>query len=219
MTLDVGGAAQLGAKIVRIEFEIGMPTSEMEAVIAGYAAKGIRVAPLAGFDGTLPSAAQAADLASWAKTFGPGGTFWANRTRRPARDPDDRVRQRDLAAATSTATTPVNPPTRRAPRPTRVRVKEAAEAIAASGDECRRAGLRRRLDGRLDERHVRRGPQPRQLHRRLGHPPLRDRLALEARNGHQTGRRPRRAVDAPDRHHRVGHIHRQRALPRAKTTV
>ncbi len=51
MTLDVGGATQLGAKIVRIEFEIGTPTTVLEPVIAAYAAKGIRVAPLAGFCG------------------------------------------------------------------------------------------------------------------------------------------------------------------------
>jgi hypothetical protein len=48
-------------------------------VIAEYAAKGIRVAPLACFGGTLPTPAQAQNLASWAKAFGPGGTFWAAR--------------------------------------------------------------------------------------------------------------------------------------------
>jgi hypothetical protein len=74
---DVPGSVKLGAKIVRIEFEVGETAAEMEPVIAGYAAKGIRVAPLAGFEGTLPTPAQARGLASWAKAYGPGGTYWA----------------------------------------------------------------------------------------------------------------------------------------------
>jgi hypothetical protein len=80
MTLDVNGAAQLGAKLVRVEFPIGMATAQIEPIIAGYAAKGIRVAPLAGFAGTMPTPAEARNLASWARTFGPGGTFWTNHT-------------------------------------------------------------------------------------------------------------------------------------------
>jgi len=46
-------------------------------VIAGYAAKGIRVAPLAGFYGSMPTPTEAQDLANWAKAFGPGGSYWA----------------------------------------------------------------------------------------------------------------------------------------------
>jgi hypothetical protein len=77
MTLDVGGAAKLGAKIVRIDFGIGETVAMLEPVIAGYAAKGIRVAPLAGFYGSMPTPTEAQDLANWAKAFGPGGSYWA----------------------------------------------------------------------------------------------------------------------------------------------
>jgi hypothetical protein len=77
MTLDLQGSLQLGAKLVRIEFPIATVPAEMEAVIGGYAANGIRVAPQVGFRGTLPTPAQAVKLAAWAQVYGPGGTFWA----------------------------------------------------------------------------------------------------------------------------------------------
>ncbi|HEY1832915.1 MAG TPA: hypothetical protein VGG08_00650 [Solirubrobacteraceae bacterium] len=76
--LDVPGTMELGAKVVRIAFEIGDSAAQLEGPIATYAAKGIRVAPLASFFGTMPSAAEAKNLASWAKAFGPGGSYWAS---------------------------------------------------------------------------------------------------------------------------------------------
>jgi hypothetical protein len=79
MTLDVQGSVLLGAKLVRIEFPIDTPPAQMESVIAGYAAKGIRVLLLASFYGRLPTPAEAQSLAGWAKAYGPGGTFWAGR--------------------------------------------------------------------------------------------------------------------------------------------
>ncbi|CAA9492320.1 MAG: hypothetical protein AVDCRST_MAG30-1442 [uncultured Solirubrobacteraceae bacterium] len=45
-----------------------------------YADAGIRILPLAGFAGRIPTVAEAQNLAGWAKAYGPGGTFWANRT-------------------------------------------------------------------------------------------------------------------------------------------
>jgi hypothetical protein len=77
MSLDVAGSAQLGAKVVRIAFLIDETPAQLEPVIAGYAAKGIRVLPLACFDGTMPSAGEARQLASWAQAYGPSGTYWA----------------------------------------------------------------------------------------------------------------------------------------------
>jgi hypothetical protein len=78
MTLDLQGSELLGAKLVRIEFPIASTTPvEMETVIGGYAAKGIRVMPLVTFRGTLPTPAQAQSLAAWAQAYGPGGSFWA----------------------------------------------------------------------------------------------------------------------------------------------
>jgi hypothetical protein len=80
MNEDLKGAALLGAKLVRVGWSIGTTAAAMEPVIAGYASKGIQVQPLAEFYGTLPSPAEAQNLASWARAYGPGGTFWAGRS-------------------------------------------------------------------------------------------------------------------------------------------
>jgi len=74
---DVAGVSKLGAKVVRIDFGITTTAAQMEPVIAAYAAKGIRVAPLAGFYGGMPTPAEAQGLAGWARAYGPGGSFWA----------------------------------------------------------------------------------------------------------------------------------------------
>jgi hypothetical protein len=74
---ELPGAVKLGAKVVRVGLEINEPMTQIEPIIEGYAAQGIRVAPLVEFNGRLPSPAEAKNLASWAKAFGPGGTFWA----------------------------------------------------------------------------------------------------------------------------------------------
>jgi hypothetical protein len=132
MTTDVAGATTLGAKLVRIEFGIETPASVLQTAIAGYAAKGIRVAPLAGFYGTMPTPAQAANLASWAKAYGPGGTFWAGRsdgalairTIEFGNETSYGYQYGDGAGAASY--------TARA-QTYAVRVKEAAEAISATG--------------------------------------------------------------------------------------
>jgi hypothetical protein len=73
-------AAELGAKVVRVEFEIGTPVSQIEPTIAAFAENGERALLLAGFYGRIPTGAEAASLASWAKAFGTGGTFWAARS-------------------------------------------------------------------------------------------------------------------------------------------
>ena len=71
--------AKLGAKLVRVEFAIGTPATNLRAAIAAHAANGTRVLPLAGFHGRLPTVTEARNVAEWARMFGPGGTFWANR--------------------------------------------------------------------------------------------------------------------------------------------
>lgn len=80
MNEDLEGAALLGAKLVRVGWSIGTTAAAMEPVIAGYASKGIQVQPLAEFYGTMPSPSAAQNLASWARAYGPGGTFWAGRS-------------------------------------------------------------------------------------------------------------------------------------------
>jgi hypothetical protein len=80
MKEDLQGASLLGAKVVRIGWSINTTAAAMEPVIAGYASRGIQVQPLAEFYGTMPSPAEAKNLASWARAYGPGGTFWAGRS-------------------------------------------------------------------------------------------------------------------------------------------
>ncbi len=75
---ELPGAELLGAKVVRVAISIATTPEEFEPVIAAYAEKGIRVAPLATFTGTLPTPAQAQNLAAWASAYGPGGTFWSS---------------------------------------------------------------------------------------------------------------------------------------------
>ena len=76
---EARGTAKLGAKLVRIEFAIGTPAANLRTAIATHAANGTRVLALAGFHGRMPTVAEARNLAEWARAFGPGGTFWANR--------------------------------------------------------------------------------------------------------------------------------------------
>jgi hypothetical protein len=71
---------QLGARSVRMEFAIGEPASALASAVEAYARVGVRVMPLAGFYGRLPSPAEARNLASWAATYGPGGSFWAGKS-------------------------------------------------------------------------------------------------------------------------------------------
>ncbi len=131
-TLDVEGAAKLGARIVRIAFGIGESAAQMESVIAMYAAKGIRVAPLADFDGTMPSPAEAQNLAGWARAYGPGGSYWAKHGNGQLA-----VQTIEFGNETSQGYQYGNnagEPAYQARAETyAVRVKEAAEAITASG--------------------------------------------------------------------------------------
>jgi hypothetical protein len=72
--------AKLGAKNVRVEFAIGTPAANLRAAVAAHAANDTRVLLLAGFHGRMPTVAEARNVATWAREFGPGGTFWANRS-------------------------------------------------------------------------------------------------------------------------------------------
>lgn len=71
--------ARLGARHARIEFDVERPAEELRPVIAAYADRGIKVLLLAGFHGELPSADEARNVGNWAREFGPGGSFWAER--------------------------------------------------------------------------------------------------------------------------------------------
>lgn len=70
---EAAAAATLGAKVVRVEFEIGTPVSKMRQTLKMYDERGIRVLLLAGFQFRVATPREVRNLASWAKAFGPGG--------------------------------------------------------------------------------------------------------------------------------------------------
>jgi hypothetical protein len=129
---DFSATTQLGAKLVRIEFSVGTTAAQMQPTIAGYAAIGVRVLPLAGFYGTLPTPDQARNLAGWAKAYGPGGSFWADRI-----DGQLAIQSIELGNETSYGYQ-YGDGSESASYATRakgyaLRLKEAAEAISATG--------------------------------------------------------------------------------------
>ena len=67
---------KLGAHTARMEFAIDTPISQMAPILESYAKAGIQPLLLAGFDGGMPSPAEAQQLASWAAEFGPRGSLW-----------------------------------------------------------------------------------------------------------------------------------------------
>jgi hypothetical protein len=69
----------LGARFVRVEFRIDATPAQLAPVIARFARRGVSVLPLAGFSGRIPSRAEAQNLVSWAREFGPSGGFWRGR--------------------------------------------------------------------------------------------------------------------------------------------
>ena len=73
-------AKRLGADIVRLEFAIGTPAPALRASVAALANQGAQALLLAGFDGRMPTEAEARNLAGWAAEFGPGGSFWNGRS-------------------------------------------------------------------------------------------------------------------------------------------
>jgi len=73
---DARFSVTLGNRLCRVEFDISTSAAAMDQVIGPYARAGIRVQPLAGFVGRLPSEADAQRLATWAERFGPRGAFW-----------------------------------------------------------------------------------------------------------------------------------------------
>jgi hypothetical protein len=130
--LDMQSVTILGAKVVRVEFPIEWTAAELERTIVGYAELGIRVAPLATFDGTMPTPAQAQGLALWAKAYGPGGTFWAGRS-----DGALAIQTIEFGNETSGGyqygDNAGEPSYQQRAKTYAIRLKEAAQAISAAG--------------------------------------------------------------------------------------
>jgi len=70
----------LGARNARLIYNIGTSASSMASVIDAYARAGVRPLLVAHFYGRLPTVAEAQNVATWAKAYGPGGSFWAGKS-------------------------------------------------------------------------------------------------------------------------------------------
>ena len=79
--LSSAAAGKLGARVVRVEFDISTPAKSMRGAVAALVRRGARALLLAGFHGRVPSEAEARNLGSWAAAFGTGGSFWAKHRR------------------------------------------------------------------------------------------------------------------------------------------
>jgi hypothetical protein len=77
---DPDASGELGARIARVGFPIGTPPEEMRDVVTAHADRGVRLLLLAELpEGRLPNVREARSVAAWAREFGPGGRFWADR--------------------------------------------------------------------------------------------------------------------------------------------
>ena len=80
LTYELPFIETLGAHTARLEFGINTPVSQMKSTIEAYAHAGIQPLLLAGFNGRIPSPAEATNLATWAAAFGPGGSTWQGKS-------------------------------------------------------------------------------------------------------------------------------------------
>ena len=79
--LSALAAGKLGARVVRVEFDIGTPAAALRSTVAALTRRGARPLLLAGFHGRLPTEGEARNIGSWAAEFGPGGSYWATHRR------------------------------------------------------------------------------------------------------------------------------------------
>jgi hypothetical protein len=73
---EAGLMPSLHPRMVRFEQSIDTPASKLAENVGGMAARGTEVIIMASFYGRVPSTSEAQNLASWAKAYGPGGTYW-----------------------------------------------------------------------------------------------------------------------------------------------
>jgi hypothetical protein len=70
----------LGAGTARLLYDINTSASSMAPVIDEYARAGVRPLLAASFPNRVPSTAESQNVATWARAYGPGGTFWQGKT-------------------------------------------------------------------------------------------------------------------------------------------
>lgn len=77
---EFGFIKALEAKHIRAEFAAATSVATMAPVVEAYAKAGVKPLLLAGFHGRVATAAEVANVATWAAAFGPGGTFWVGKS-------------------------------------------------------------------------------------------------------------------------------------------
>ena len=205
----------LGGHSVRMEFEIGVPASQLAPIVEGYAREGIRVMPLVGFDKTLPTPAQARNIATWAAEFGPGGSFWQGKSLPAAAAMTTMEFGNETSYAyqfsdNSTAAVAARAQTYAIPLQGSLRSGPRGQPPGRNS----RPGRRRRLGGiDLGQQHVQSGPESRRTGDRLDDPPVWARMAAIDRSTDLPDAGSRRPQQHPHLHHGVGPGHRQRTLP------
>ena len=104
---DIPGAAKLGAKVECVDFNLTASVQSMEP--GSWPTMPPRAPRSSSWPDFLrihgPTPAEADNLATWAKTFGPGGTFWAQQHRWATSRQDRSSLATRQATATSTPTT------------------------------------------------------------------------------------------------------------------
>jgi hypothetical protein len=79
--LSAIAAGKLGARVMRVEFDIGTPAASLRPTVAALTRRGVRPLLLADFHGRMPTEVEARNVGTWAAEFGPGGAYWAKRRR------------------------------------------------------------------------------------------------------------------------------------------
>jgi len=79
--LSAIAAGKLGARVVRVEFDIATPAASLRPTVAALTRRGARPLLLAGFEGRMPTEAEARNVGRWAAEFGPGGAYWSEHRR------------------------------------------------------------------------------------------------------------------------------------------
>ncbi|HEX7292673.1 MAG TPA: glycosyl hydrolase [Conexibacter sp.] len=79
-TYELPFLTSLGTRTARLIYNIGTTASSMASVMDAYARAGVRPLLVAHFYGRLPSVAEAQNVATWARAYGPGGTFWQGKS-------------------------------------------------------------------------------------------------------------------------------------------
>lgn len=81
---DIRIAALLGAPVARVEWDIATPAERLVPIVTAYAREGVRVQPVAGYEGRIPTPEEAANVGAWARTVGPQAPMWRTLDRRLA---------------------------------------------------------------------------------------------------------------------------------------